>query len=105
MSLRRLLALALPSVFLVVVGLVAYSAYTWPSPPPPPHYSLAPYDGTEPFELRIEAMPGLKMFLNPDDHVITPTMLMIGSWETTETAWFLRTVKSGDTIVDAGANV
>ncbi len=49
-------------------------------------------------------MPGLKVYLDPTDNVMTPTILVIGNWETAETAWFLRTVKPGDTIVDAGAN-
>jgi FkbM family methyltransferase len=118
MSVRRLLVLALTSVGLAVVGLAAYVAFTWPyllppaDPvsrpfiPAPPRQSLVPpYDGTEPFELKIKGMPGLKLYLDPKDQVITPTILVTGSWETTETAWFLRSVKPGDTVVDAGANV
>jgi FkbM family methyltransferase len=35
---------------------------------------------------------------------MTPTFLVLGSWELEETAWFLRTVKPGNTVVDAGAN-
>jgi FkbM family methyltransferase len=49
-------------------------------------------------------MSGLRMYLDPTDKVITPTIVMYGSWEGGETIWFLRTVKPGDTIVDAGAN-
>jgi FkbM family methyltransferase len=44
------------------------------------------------------------MYLDPADKVITPTIFMYGSWEGGETDWFIRTVKPGDTIVDAGAN-
>jgi FkbM family methyltransferase len=100
---------------LAVVGLVAYAALTWPhapprasgrsSPPPPQPGLVPPYDGTEPFGLKIEGMPGLKIYLDPKDQVITPTILVLGKWEATETAWFLRAVKPGDTLVDAGANV
>jgi len=98
MSLRRFLVLSLTSAFPVVVGLVAYLALTWPYPPP--HY-----DGKEPFALRIHGMRGIKMYLDPRDSVITPTILSTGSWEADETAWFLRSVKPGDTFVDVGANV
>ena len=118
MSLRRLLALALTPVVLLVVGLLAYFAFTWPyspsltaraskpySPPPPRPSLVPPYDGKEPFELKIQGMTGLKMYLDPKDRVITPTILVLGNWEATETTWFLRAVKPGDTFVDAGANV
>jgi FkbM family methyltransferase len=66
---------------------------------------VLPYDGKEPVELNINGIPGLEMYLDPKDHVITPTIIMYGAWEGTETTWFLRAVKPGDTIVDAGANV
>ncbi len=118
MSLRRILVLALTLVFLIVVGLVAYFALTWPYVPSPadlasrlffstrPHPSIVPpYDGTEPFELKVDGMPGIKMYLDPKDLVMTPAILRLGSWEATETAWFLRVVKPGDLIVDAGANL
>jgi FkbM family methyltransferase len=64
-----------------------------------------PFDGTEPVELQVGGMTRLRMFLDPNDRVITPTLVSYGTWEGGETAWFLRTVKPGDTIVDAGANV
>ena len=35
---------------------------------------------------------------------MTPTILGRGDWERDETGWFIKTVKSGDIIVDAGAN-
>ena len=66
---------------------------------------VPPYDGKEPFELKVAGMPGVKLYLDPKDEIITPTVLVLGSWEATETAWFLRAVKPGDTIVDAGAHV
>ncbi len=70
----------------------------------PASIPIPPYDGKEPFELRIEGMPGIKMYLDPTDKVITPTMLVLGNWEPSETSWFLRVVKPGDTFVDVGAN-
>ena len=97
MSLRRFLVLSLPPTFLVVVGLGVYLHLTWPYPPP--DYSKVP------FTLRVEGMPGIRMYLHPKDSVITPTIVSTGSWEAAETAQFLRTVKPGDTFVDAGANV
>jgi FkbM family methyltransferase len=63
------------------------------------------YDGKEPWELKITGMPGVKLYLDPADEVMTPTILVLGNWETAETDWFIRTVKPGDTVVDAGANV
>jgi FkbM family methyltransferase len=118
MSPRRQLVLALALVLLPLAGLVAYFVFTWPSSPslanrassrlpfPPPSGAIVvpPYDGKEPFELKIQGMPGIKVYLDPTDDVMTPTILVMGNWETAETAWFLRTVKPGDTIVDAGAN-
>jgi FkbM family methyltransferase len=116
---RRLLTLVLASLLLAVAGLGAYLAFTWPSsrsladrdsskpwsPPPRPASIVPPYDGEEPFELKIKGLPGIKLYLDPKDQVITPTILVLGSWETTETDWFLRIVKPGDTVVDAGANI
>jgi FkbM family methyltransferase len=103
MSLRRI-ALALAVLIPLVAGVAAYIAFLLPvtrRPPPPPKR----IDLTKPFELHVEGMPGLKLYLNPADNVITPIILATGSWEPHETAWFLRCVKPGDTIVDAGANV
>jgi FkbM family methyltransferase len=114
MSLRRLLVLVLAFLLLLVAGLFAYFVYTWPSspsaaskpfiPPPPRPPLVPPYDGKEPFELKIAEMPGIKVYLDPTDQVMTPTILVLGNWETAETSWFIRMVKAGDTIVDAGAN-
>jgi len=98
MSPRRFLVLLPTTAFAVVVGLAAFLALTWPFPP-------LHYDGKEPVALRIDGMPGLKMYLDPKDSIITQTIFSSGSWEADETAWFLRTVKPGDTLVDAGANM
>lgn len=107
--------LALSVLVPVVAGLGAYLAFTWPysrrpsprpsSQAPPRRLPAMPFDGTEAVELQISGMTGLRMYLDPNDRVITPTIVMYGTWEGGETNWFLRTVKSGDTIVDAGANV
>jgi FkbM family methyltransferase len=115
---RRLLVLSMTTTLLVIAGLGAYVAFTWPrsqsiparpsgSFTPPRHASsvVPPYDGKEPFSLKIEGLPGLKLYLDTRDQVITPTILVLGKWEPAETGWFLRTVKPGDTVVDAGANV
>jgi FkbM family methyltransferase len=50
-------------------------------------------------------MPGIRMYLDPNHLVMTPAILRLGSWEPAETAWFLRVVKAGDILVDAGANI
>jgi FkbM family methyltransferase len=82
----------------VVVVVVAYAVLTWPRQP-------ARYDGEEPVALGIEGMHGLKMYLHARDSVITPAIISRGSWEPDLTGIFLRIVKPGDTVVDAGANV
>lgn len=96
MSLRRFLSLFLSAASVAVVGLGTYLALAWPYLPP--DYSKVP------FTLRVDGMPGIRMYLHPNDSVVTPTILSTGSWEAAETARFLRTVKPGDTFVDAGAN-
>lgn len=55
--------------------------------------------------LEIEPVGEIRMFLNPDDRVITPSVIFYGEWEPKETLWFTRCVKPGDTVVDVGANV
>jgi FkbM family methyltransferase len=97
MSRRRFLVLFSKSGLLVVVGLAGYLALTWPYRPP--HY-----DGKEPVTLRIKGMPGLTMYLDPKDQVMTQLIFSTGVWEAEETEHFFRTVRRGDTIVDAGAN-
>jgi FkbM family methyltransferase len=98
MSPRRLLALSLASVLPVAVGLAAYLVFTWPHRKPQ-------YDGKQPVSLRVRGTRGIRMYLDPKDSVITPTIFETGSWEADETDWFVRTVQPGDTVVDAGANV
>ena len=55
--------------------------------------------------LDIEPVGKIRMFLNPDDKVITRMMLFWGRFEPKETDWFVRLIEPGDTIVDVGANV
>jgi FkbM family methyltransferase len=100
--------LVLVSAFLLLFGACLFTYFVFPRPssaPAPLSSQVPPYDGREPFVLKVEGMPGLKMYLDPTDRVITETILRMGIWEPTETYWFLRTVKAGDTIVDAGANM
>jgi FkbM family methyltransferase len=91
-------------VLLVAAGLGVFLVSTWPSFAPPPRAPVRHYDGNEPIELKITGMPGIKAYLDPTDKVMTPLILTMGNWESEETSWFLRSVKPGDTIVDAGAN-
>ena len=48
--------------------------------------------------LDVEGAGGIRMFLNPADQTITPQILLHGSWESKETLWFTRCVRSGDTV-------
>ncbi len=116
MTVRRLLVLASTALAVVVLGIAAFLMIIWPRPRMTvvnPGAARArssssivpPYDGKEPWALKVKDMPGIKMYLDPDDQVITPTILVLGSWEQNETALFLRTVRPGDTVVDAGANM
>jgi FkbM family methyltransferase len=115
MSPRRILIVALPLALLVVIAPVAYFAVTWPYPrslslrrlipSPHPQDTTPPYDGKEPFPLRVQGMPGIRLYLHPKDIIITRAILNYGNWEPDETDLFLRTVKPGDIVVDAGAHV
>ena len=98
MSPCRFLVLVLASASAVVAGLVVYADLTWPYRPPR-------YDGKEPVALQIDGMHGLKMYLDPRDRVITTKIIAEGIWEADQTDLFLRIVKPGDVVVDAGANV
>lgn len=56
-------------------------------------------------DLEVPDVPGLKMFLHPDDTVITYRIMVEKLWEPNETHWVSRFVREGDTFVDIGANV
>ena len=116
MQLRRILVRTLTPAFFVFVALIAYFAITWPyapslesrrgfrAPPRPDEIPEPDYDGTEPFPLAIQGMSEFKLYLDPADKVVAWTILVTGGWEMEETALFIRTVKPGDTVVDAGAH-
>jgi FkbM family methyltransferase len=46
-----------------------------------------------------------KMFVNTQDKVIVPSLIIYGVWEKFETDLFYKTVKPGDIVVDVGANI
>lgn len=48
---------------------------------------------------------GIRFYLDPQDQVITRSILRDGSWEKAETATVRRLLHPGDTFVDVGANV
>ncbi|MEQ9364044.1 MAG: FkbM family methyltransferase [Leptospirales bacterium] len=48
---------------------------------------------------------GFRMFLNPDDRIITPYIMSYRSWEAEQTGQIVEHLRPGDTFVDAGANV
>lgn len=56
-------------------------------------------------DLEVPNIPGLKMFLHPNDSVITYRILAGKVWEPNETHWVSRFVRPGDVFVDIGANV
>ena len=55
--------------------------------------------------LHVPGTGSVRMFLHPDDPVITETILTTGLWEPNETHWFVKSVRPGDVVIDAGANV
>ncbi len=55
--------------------------------------------------LEIDPAGTIRMFLNPDDSIITPRIQRDGVWEPNETHWFTRFIGRGDTVIDIGANV
>ncbi len=55
--------------------------------------------------LEIESLPPFKLFLHPDDKVVTTWILADGIWESNETHWTMQLVREGDTYVDLGANI
>jgi FkbM family methyltransferase len=57
------------------------------------------------FYYRLASFQGNKMYVNPRDKVITPSILKNGVWEPDETRLFKRVIKKGMIVVDLGANV
>jgi len=55
--------------------------------------------------LTIPGVGPVRMYLNPDDRVITQTIVDSGIWEPNETHWFVKSMRPGDVVIDAGANV
>jgi FkbM family methyltransferase len=51
------------------------------------------------------AIDGLAIYLDPQDEVITQSILVYGEWEIGESAEMRRLIRPGDTVVDVGANV
>jgi len=47
----------------------------------------------------------MPLFLNPSDPVITQSILKEGIWEANDTHWFVKAVRPGDVVIDAGANI
>ncbi len=47
----------------------------------------------------------IRMFLNPDDKMVTVRIAGEKIWEPNETYWFLKAVKEGQVVLDIGANV
>jgi len=52
-----------------------------------------------------ERVPPMKLFLHPEDTVVTTNIIENGLWELNETHWTTKLVRPGDTYVDVGANV
>jgi FkbM family methyltransferase len=55
--------------------------------------------------LEIPGVGSVPLFLNPSDPVITQSILTEGIWEASDTHWFVKAVRPGDVVVDAGANI
>ena len=55
--------------------------------------------------LNLDRVGELRLFLNPDDEMLTPHIRRDGYWEPNETFWFIKSIKKGDVVVDVGANV
>ena len=55
--------------------------------------------------VRIEGAGEFRMFLNPEDHVLTPMLWADGIWEANETRWVVNSLRPGDVFVDVGANL
>ena len=64
--------------------------------------SLKPYSAVT--TINVAGVAPIRMFLNPNDSVMTPYMWARHVWEPTETYWFVKSVRPGDVVVDVGAN-
>lgn len=47
---------------------------------------------------------GNVFYLDPNDHVLTPSMIVLGNWEPLETKVIRANLRRGDTFIDVGAN-
>jgi len=59
----------------------------------------------QPRTLNIPGVGPMPLFLNPTDPVITGSILKEGIWEASDTHWFVKAVRPGDVVIDAGANI
>jgi FkbM family methyltransferase len=55
--------------------------------------------------VQVEGVGPLRLFMNPDDHVVTPLIQAQGLWEANETHWIQEVLRPGDVFVDVGANI
>lgn len=55
--------------------------------------------------MNIPGVGRVPLFLHPNDRVITESILEKGIWEASDTHWFVKSVRPGDVVVDAGANI
>ena len=68
-------------------------------------FQRANWSGGPAAKLSVAEAPGLRMFLQPDDPVLTREIQSTGLWQPNQTHWIARQLKPGDTFVDVGANV
>lgn len=66
-----------------------------------PHGPVYAGDGTAVVATRW----GAKLYVDCRDAVLAPWLLLDGLWEASVTAWFQRSVRPGDHVVDVGANI
>ncbi len=70
-----------------------------------PSSAISQFNAEVPVPLQIDGVGEIKLYLNPDDKVITPIMFKHRRWEELETQWFVKSIRPGDTVVDIGANI